>query len=64
MSRKVYQAVAEALNRSRPSKDEYQYASKRVQWDIDCTVVSLAFGDLNADFDSEKFLEACRSPQN
>ena len=55
MSKKHFQALAEALAKTRPLKEA---ASGHLQWQLDCRAVAKACRTFN-DFAEITFLEAC-----
>jgi len=60
MSTKDFKAIADSLHKSKPAKDEFQYASKYVQWQIDCQVIAMACSDSNPKFNQDLFMRRCR----
>jgi len=56
-----FDKIALALHKAKPAKDEFQFASKRVQWSIDIQVLAMVFQDLNPRFDYEKFRNRCNN---
>lgn len=56
MTRKHFEALAEALRFSQPPYGDHDRWS---QWDADVKAIATACKQFNANFDVERFLDAC-----
>lgn len=54
-----FELVAEALHRTKPDKEEYQYASKRTQWNIDVNAIARNLESKYPRFDYQRFVDRC-----
>ena len=67
-SRKDYQAIADALARTRPEADTPSPQTRRIQWEKDVAAVARALHDTggldrngNRRFDTDRFVAACKA---
>lgn len=59
MYRTDFIALAQALHRSKPEKDEIGFAHKYHQWNLDITVIGMTCAKVNPSFNSDRFREVC-----
>lgn len=69
MSKKHFEALAEALAETRPSKNDYDLEEEserlhlsnvRAQWNRDVQIVANACAAMNPNFDYQRFIAACK----
>lgn len=60
MTRKNFDAIAQALAGTRPSTTETEIRAWE-QWEADIQAVALAVAQFNSKFDRSRFMEACRT---